>query len=150
MTGVDQQILQLMRASIHHFALTLLILYPLQVLASSVSKEDSVPVETGTSQSSSNRQLVPRERAQVSNPYEALIAKKDYKGIAERGKGMTKDEFIRDLCPLITTLDHYHGLCGTYGFMEKHDLTPGFLVHGNMKLVRKIMAGRWCKTGLFH
>jgi len=124
-----------MRASIHHFALALLILYPLQVLASYVGKTDPDVIETGTSQASPSGQLVPRERAQTSNPYEALIAKGDYEGVAERGKGMTKEEFIRDLCPLITTLDHYHGL---RGFMKEHYLTPSFLARGSMVLVRKI------------
>jgi len=138
-----------MRASIHHFAFTLLIFYPLQVLASSVSKGGSVSVKTGASQTSSGGQLVPREGARVSNPYEALIAKKDYKGIAERGKHMTKDVFIRDLCPLMTTLDHYHGLGGINGFMESHDLIPSFLAHGNIKLVRKVMAGDGVKPDYF-
>ena len=49
---------------------------------------------------------------------------------------MTKNEFVMNLCPLMTTVEHYNGL---YEFMKDNKLIPSFLVNGNIELVRKVI-----------
>ena len=71
-------------------------------------------------QTSSSGQLVPRARKDDLNPYQELMASENYEGIAKLGK-MTEKEFVMNLCPLMTTVEHYNGL---YTFMEKNELIP--------------------------
>ncbi len=49
---------------------------------------------------------------------------------------MKDDEFLKCLCPVVTTLDHFKGL---YEYLEQRKMVPAFLAHGQMVLVRKVI-----------
>jgi hypothetical protein len=88
-------------------------------------------------QSSSSGHLVPRARMSDLNPYQELMASENYEGIAKLGK-MTENEFVMNLCPLMTTVNHYNGL---YELMDNNKLLPHFIVYGNIELVRRVTNG---------
>ena len=91
-------------------------------------------------QSSSSGQLVPRTRKSDLNPYQGLMESENYEGITKLGK-MTENEFVMNLCPLMTTVKHYNNL---YEFMKENKLLPHFIVYGNIELVRKVVFGDGC------
>ena len=95
-------------------------------------------------QTSSSGQLVPRTRKSDLNPYQELMASGNYEGIAKLGK-MTENEFVMNLCPLMTTVEHYNGL---YKFMKENKLIPSFLVYGNIELVRKVITEDGVQSGI--
>ena len=66
------------------------------------------------------------------------------RGIAKLGK-MTENEFVMNLCPLMTTVKHYNGL---YMFMKENKLIPSFLVYGNIELVRKVISEDGVQSGM--
>ena len=70
----------------------------------------------------------------VSEQFESLLAKEWYGEVVKLGSGMGDDEFFKCLCPLITTLDHYKGL---FKRLKHRAMSKGFLIHGNMALVKK-------------
>ena len=105
------------------------------VSTSSTVENNLVPLSQP--QASSSGQLVPRARKSDLNPYQELIESENYEGIAKLGK-MTENEFVMNLCPLMTTVEHYNGL---YKFMKENNLIPYFLVYGNIELVRKVIYG---------
>ena len=86
-------------------------------------------------------QSVPEE-SQVSEKdeqikkFEELINKKQYKEIAELGKKMNDEELLKCLCQVVTSLDHFKGL---YEYLKQRNMVPGFLAHGEMVLVRKVI-----------
>jgi hypothetical protein len=102
-------------------------------------------VTLSQSQSSSSGQLVPRARNSDLNPYQELIERGNYEGIAKLGK-MTRYKFVRNLCPLMTTVEHYNGL---YRLMDNNKLIPCFIVYGNIKLVRKVISRDGVQQGHF-
>ena len=87
-------------------------------------------------------QSVPEE-SQVSGKdeqtkrFEELINKEQYKEIAELGKNMNDEELLKCLCQVVTRLDHFKGL---YEYLKQRKMVPGFLAHGDMALVRKVIA----------
>ena len=81
------------------------------------------------------------ERDEQTKKFEELINKKQYKEIAELGKGMSDEELLKCLCQVVTTLDQFKGL---YGYLKQRNMVPGFLAHGDMVLVREVIV----ETGL--
>ena len=49
---------------------------------------------------------------------------------------MKDDEFLKYLCRVVTTLDHFKGL---YECLKQRKMVPAFLAHGGMVLVRKVI-----------
>ena len=90
------------------------------------------------SQASSSGQLVSRTRKNDPNPYQELIAKGYYDGKFKLGK-MTRYKFVRNLCPLMTTVEHYNTL---YKFMREKNLIRYFIVYGGIELVRMVITGK--------
>ena len=101
---------------------------------------------TNTHRLSSSRikilvQSVPEEsqvsgRDEQTKKFEELINKKQYKEIAELGKEMSDKELLKCLCQVVTSLDHFKGL---YEYLKQRKMVPGFLAHGEMVLVRKVI-----------
>jgi len=55
---------------------------------------------------------------------------------------MDNDKFLKQLCPVVKTLGHYYGLVE---YFKSHKMVPSFLVHGNMKVVKEVIAEiRYC------
>ena len=65
-----------------------------------------------------------------------MINKKQYKEIVELGKEMSDEELLKCLCQVVTSLDHFKGL---YEYLKQRNMVPGFLAHGEMVLVRKVI-----------
>ena len=91
-------------------------------------------------------QSVPEEsqvsgRDEQTKKFEELINKGQYEEIAELGKEMNDEELLKCLCQVVTSLDHFKGL---YGYLKQRNMVPGFLAHGEMVLVRKVIV----ETGL--
>ena len=70
------------------------------------------------------------ERDEQTKRFEELISNKQYKEIAELGKGMSDEELLKCLCQVVTSLDQFKGL---YGYLEKRKMVPAFL-----------HTGKWC------
>ena len=49
---------------------------------------------------------------------------------------MNDEELLKCLCQVVTTLDHFKGL---YEYLKQRNMVPGFLAHGEMVLVRKVI-----------
>ena len=86
-------------------------------------------------------QSVPEEsqvsgRDEQTKKFEELINKRQYKEIAELGKKMSDKELLKCLCQVVTTLDQFKGL---YEYLKQRKMVPGFLAHGEMVLVRKVI-----------
>ena len=78
---------------------------------------------------------VPEKDEQIKR-FEELINKNQYKEIVELGKKMSGKELLRCLCQAVTTIDHFKGL---YEYLKQRNMVPGFLAHGKMVLVRKVI-----------
>ena len=76
------------------------------------------------------------KRDEQTKRFEELINKEQYKEIAELGKEMSDEELLKCLCQVVTNLDHFKGL---YGYLKQRKMVPGFLAHGEMVLVRKVI-----------
>ena len=86
-------------------------------------------------------QSVPEEsqvsgRDEQTKKFEELINKRQYKEIAELGKEMSDEELLKCLCQVVTSLDHFKGL---YEYLKQRNMVPGFLAHGEMVVVRKVI-----------
>ena len=86
-------------------------------------------------------QSVPEEsqvsgRDEQTKKFEELINKRQYKEIAELGKEMSDEELLKCLCQVVTSLDQFKGL---YEYLKQRNMVPGFLAHGEMVLVRKVI-----------
>ena len=49
---------------------------------------------------------------------------------------MSDEELLKCLCQVVTNLDHFKGL---YEYLKQRDMVPGFLAHGDMVVVRKVI-----------
>ena len=49
---------------------------------------------------------------------------------------MSDEELLKCLCQVVTTLDQFKGL---YEYLKQRDMVPGFLAHGEMVVVRKVI-----------
>ena len=76
------------------------------------------------------------ERDEQIKKFEELINKKQYKEIAELGKKMSDEELLKCLCQVVTTLDQFKGL---YEYLKQRNMVPGFLAHGDMVVVKKVI-----------
>ena len=76
------------------------------------------------------------ERDEQTKKFEELINKEQYKEIAELGEEMSDKELLKCLCQVVTNLDHFKGL---YEYLKQRKMVPGFLAHGEMALVRKVI-----------
>ena len=101
----------------------------------------SSPVLMPNSNTTSLVQSVPEEnqvsgKDEQTKKFEELISKKQYKEIAKLGKEMSDEELLKCLCQVVTSLDHFKGL---YEYLKQRNMVPGFLAHGEMVLVRKVI-----------
>ena len=101
----------------------------------------SSPALVPNSNTTSLVQRVPEEsqvseRNEQTKRFEELISKKQYKEIVELGKEMSDKELLKCLCQVVTSLDHFKGL---YEYLKQRKMVPGFLAHGEMVLVRKVI-----------
>ena len=71
------------------------------------------------------------------NPFQELIKNKEYEEIVELGKSMTNEELVRQLFPVITTIEHYNGL---KEFLKRRKMVSDFYLNGNMEVVEGIIA----------
>ena len=71
---------------------------------------------------------------QVFEQFQALIVKEQYGEIAKLGGGMPDEDFLKHICLIMTTLEHCKGL---FEYLKCREMIPGFLMHGNMELVKK-------------
>ena len=76
------------------------------------------------------------EKDEQTKRFEELINKKQYEEIAELGKGMSDKELLKCLCQVVTSLDHFKGL---YEYLKQRKMVPGFLAHGEMVVVKKVI-----------
>ena len=86
-------------------------------------------------------QSVPEEsqvsgRDEQTEKFKELINRKQYEEIIKLGNEMNNEELLKYLCQVVTTLDHFKGL---YGYLKQRNMVPGFLAHGNMVVVRKVI-----------
>ena len=82
------------------------------------------------------KSLVPGVEDAVLKKLEALINSGKYEEVIKFGDGMGREEFLKHLCQVVTTLDQFKGL---YKYLKQRDMIPGFLAHGEMVLVRKVI-----------
>ena len=47
-----------------------------------------------------------------------------------------EEELLKCLCQVVTSLDHFKGL---YEYLKQRNMVPGFLAHGEVALVRKVI-----------
>ena len=76
------------------------------------------------------------EKDEQTKKFEELINKGQYQEIAELGKKMSDKGLLKCLCQAVTTIDHFKGL---YEYLKQRNMVPGFLAHGEMVLVRKVI-----------
>ena len=76
------------------------------------------------------------EEDEQTKKFEELINNKQYEEIAELGKEMSDKELLKCLCQVVTNLDQFKGL---YEYLKQRKMVPGFLAHGEMVLVRKVI-----------
>ena len=68
------------------------------------------------------------------NPFQELIKNKDYEEIEKLGNRMTNEELVRQLFPVITTVEHYNGL---KEFLKRRGMVSDFYLNGNMEVVER-------------
>ena len=67
---------------------------------------------------------------------EALINSGKYEEVIKLADEHDRDEFLKYLCQVVTTLDQFKGL---YEYLKQREMVPDFLAHGEMVLVRKVI-----------
>ena len=80
--------------------------------------------------------LLPEMDALTLEKLKGFVGKRQYDEVAKLADGMDKDEFLRYLCQVVTTLELIKGL---FGYLKQRDVVAGFLAHGEMMLVRKVI-----------
>ena len=68
----------------------------------------------------------------------ALINSGKYEEVIKFGDGMGREEFLKHLYQVVTNLDQFKSL---FGYLRQKGMIPGFLAHGKMALVRKVIVG---------
>ena len=72
----------------------------------------------------------------ISVQFKTLIDKGKYIELASLGEGMKNDEFLKHLCPIMTTLNHYEGLVEC---LKNRGMLADFIANGSMMLVKRIL-----------
>jgi len=67
-----------------------------------------------------------------------LIGSGDFGGVVKLVGEMSKEELLKCLCQVVTTIDHFKGL---YVYLKQRKMVPGFLAHGEMVVVREVIVG---------
>ena len=49
---------------------------------------------------------------------------------------MNNEELLKCLCQVVTSLDQFKGL---YEYLKQRKMVPGFLAHGEMVVVKKVI-----------
>ena len=80
--------------------------------------------------------LIPEIDTLTLEKLKEFISKEQYDEVIKLADGMDKDKFLKYLCQVVTTLDQFKGL---YEYLKQRDMVPGFLAHGEMVLVRKVI-----------
>ena len=78
------------------------------------------------------------EKDEQTKKFEELVSNNQYKEVAELGEKMSDEKLLKCLCQVVTNLDQFKGL---YEYLKQRDMVPGFLAHGDMLLVRKVIVG---------
>ena len=92
-------------------------------------RDDTPPV-----QGFSWKRFLSRREKPVSEQLEVLLKGRHCNRISRLGDKMDKDVFLKHLCLVMTTLEHFKGLCGC---LERLEMLPSLLVYGEMELVRQ-------------
>ena len=77
-----------------------------------------------------------RTKRQGPEHFQELLEAEEYGAIIKIGESMKDDEFLKYICPVVTTLDQFKGL---YEYMKQRKMVPKFLANGEMALVRKVI-----------
>ena len=85
--------------------------------------------------------MIPKIDTLTLEKLKEFISKEQYDEVIKLADGMDKNEFLKYLCQVVTTLDQFKGL---YGYLKQREMVPGFLAQGEMVLVRKVIV----ETGL--
>ena len=80
--------------------------------------------------------LIPEIDTLTLEKLKEFISKEQYAEVIKLADGMGKNEFLKYLCQVVTTLDQFKGL---YEYLEQRNMVSGFLAHGEMVLVRKVI-----------
>ena len=80
--------------------------------------------------------LIPEIDTLTLEKLKEFVSKEQYDEVIKLADGMDKNKFLRYLCQVVTTLDQFKGL---YEYLKQHKMVPGFLAHGEMALVRKVI-----------
>ena len=94
-------------------------------------KEQGILVESVPEES-----LIPEIDTLTLEKLKEFISKEQYDEVIKLADGMDKDEFMKHLCQVVTTLDQFKGL---YEYLKQREMVPGFLAHGEMEVVRKVI-----------
>ena len=81
-------------------------------------------------------QSILRKERQILSKFETLIDQRQYGIIIKRSETMSDGKIIRYICPVITTLNQFKGI---YEHLKQRNMIPGFLAHGEMVLVKKVI-----------
>ena len=81
--------------------------------------------------------LIPGMDASIFKKLKGFINKGQYDEVISLAEGMDKEEFLKYLCQVVTTLDQFEGL---YGYLKQRKMVPSFLAYGEMVVVRKVIA----------
>ena len=86
-----------------------------------------------------------RREKPISEQLEVLLEGRHYNKISRPGDKMDKDVFLKHLCPVMTVLSVSRVFNGC---LEGLEMFPGFLIYGEMELVRQaIVDVRDCRSG---
>jgi hypothetical protein len=70
----------------------------------------------------------------VNKQLKEFLEQEKYDEIEKRGDELGKDEFLKQICPLLATFDQYKGLIK---YFESHKMVADFFVCGNIEIVRE-------------
>ena len=82
------------------------------------------------------KNLIPEIDTLTLEKLKRFISKGQYDEMIKLADGMDRNEFLKYVCLVVTALDQFKGL---YGYLKQHKMVPGFLAHGEMVVVRKVV-----------
>ena len=80
------------------------------------------------------KQFLSRREGPVSEQLAGLLRERHCNRISRLGDRMDKNVFLKHLCSVMTTLEHFNGICRCLKGLE---MLPSFLIYGEVKLVRQ-------------
>ena len=126
-----------MLPNLNGLLLICVVLCLVRVLVSASAKKDRSHLLTDTSNKADPvRVKVYNTPAQISGHFKKLMDEHRYGEVTRLGNQMDKHALSEYICPAMTTMENYTNL---FGYCKRHDMLPGFLARGNMKLVKKVI-----------